>query len=200
MKRNKSLLAFLGILLLIGIALGTLIWSRRTCQKLNCLSFPGRENFRLKELYQDDKNIYRALFSDKTNLLRVNVQSNIDSASAEKYIQGEITRMKALFANAVSPYPGEISNEIVCGKKFTPELNILNNDGLTMSYFTGYLNQRLVFGACTEDQAIYRGILALFYCPRQNRVFQLEIIVPKDEFSRNPQKYPETLRTMSCKN
>ncbi len=200
MKRNKSLLAFLGILLLIGIALGTLIWSRRTCQKLNCLSFPGRENFRLKELYQNDKNIYRALFSDKTNLLRVNIQSNIDSVSAEKYIQGEITRMQALFANAASPYPGEISDEIVCGKKFTPELNILNNNGLTMSYFTGYLNQRLVFGACTEDQAVYHGILALFYCPQQNQVFQLEIIVPKDEFSRNPQKYPETLRTMSCKN
>lgn len=199
MRLTKLLSVLLGFLLLTGIIFIFLTLRLRTCQKLNCLFFKGRENFHLKELYQDDKNIYRALFFDKNDLLRVNIQSQIDSSSAEKYIQGEITRMKALFANAVSPYPGEISNEIVCGKKFTPNLTTIKTNNLTISYFTGYLNERLVFGACTEDQALYRGILALFYCSKQNQVFQIEVIVPKDEFSRSPQKYQEMLRTISCR-
>lgn len=155
--------------------------------------------YRLKEIYQDDGAIYRALYFDQNNLLRVQVQSRISEPQSQQYRQAQIVRMKGLFANAASPYPGEISDEIACGEKFIPQLKYLQAKNLEIAYFTGYLNQRLVFGACTEDQAIYHGFLAFFYCPKQAQFFQLELIAPKEDFFRSPGKYEEMLQSISCK-
>ena len=158
----------------------------------------GLDEFRLEEVYQDDNNIYRALLFRKNDLLRVEVRSNIPKHEAEQHIRAQITRMKALFENTVSHYPGEISDEIVCGTEFTPTFTVDELTGVEISYFTGYLNRRLVFGACTEDQAVYRGILALFYCPNQEQLFQLEIIAPNEDFFASSETYEQMLWSIHC--
>lgn len=156
------------------------------------------DKFRVQEIYQDDKNIYRALLSKDNDLLRVDIRTNISGPEATKQIQAQITRMKALFENAISPYPGEISDVIECGDEYNPVFAEEEINGTQISYFKGYLNERLVFGACTEDQIKYQVILALFYCVNQNQLFQLEIIAPKEAFSRSPEMYSEMLSSLSC--
>ena len=157
------------------------------------------DKFDVKEIYQDDKDVYRALFSKDSNLLRVDIRSNISESEAAKQIEVQITRMKALFENAASPYPGEISDEVVWDKELIPQLEEREVNRIQASHFTGYLNDRLVFGACTQDQAIYRGILALFYCPNQKQLFQLEIITPRDNYETNENKYLQMLNSIGCK-
>ena len=158
----------------------------------------GLDKFTLQEIYQDDKDVYRALYSKDNNLLRVDIRSNISEPEAIKQMEGQITRMTALFEKAVSPYPGEISNVIECGQEYKPVFAQEEINGTQVSYFTGYLNERLVFGACTEDQVEYQGIFALLYCVNQSQLIQLEIIAPKEAFGRSPELYREMLASISC--
>ncbi|MFZ5845498.1 MAG: hypothetical protein ACOY0S_03465 [Patescibacteria group bacterium] len=186
------------ILTLIVLIVGYLVY-KPSCRRLDCLTLANLAEYKVKEVYQDDKTVYRAMLTRDQDLLRAEVHSQVSSSQASQDVQAQITRMQALFAKAVSPYPGEISQEIVCGQKFTPEFKTYEKDGLLISYFNGYLNSRLVFGACTEDQAIYRGYFALFYCPKQKQLFQLEIIAPTHNFNKSPQKYNQILESIRCR-
>lgn len=169
------------------------------CTRLRCLSMKNLQEFTVQEIYQDDGGIYRALLARDDDLLRVDVRSGISRAEAEQSIQAQITRMKALFESAVSPYPGEISDEIVCGEEFIPVFEQSEINSIHISRFTGYLNDRLVIGACTKDQAFYKGVLVLFYCPDQAQLFQLELIAPKEDFLASEDKYQDMLVSIRCR-
>jgi len=196
-KRTKASLVILFLILLL--VAGYLIYKRSSCSKLECLSMQGLDEFNIQEVYRDDEDIYRALLSRDDDLLRVDLRSNISEVEGKSRIQAEITRMKALFENAASPYPGEISDEIACGEKYKPVFFEEEINGIQVSYFTGFLNKRLVFGACTDDQADYQGILALFYCPNLSQLYQLEIIAPNEKFSKSPEVYKQMLESISCR-
>jgi hypothetical protein len=154
-----------------------------SCSRLSCLTLNNLSQFKSKEIYQENKNIFSGLLSYKKDLLRVEVRYRIKQIEAEQHINAQIINMKGLFAKATSPYPGEISDEIDCQEKFKPTFTkIKTASGVKIAYFTGYLNQRLVFGACTEDQMFYKGVLALFYCPKQKQLFQNRNHRPKKRF------------------
>jgi hypothetical protein len=172
---------------------------QKSCQKLSCLVMKNLDQFQTKEVYQDDPKTYRALLWFDEDLLRVEVNSAIANDEAEKQIQAQITRMKALFEKAAAPYPGEVSDVIQCPEEFRPIFGTTNQNNLQISHFTGFLNSRLVFGACTADQVIYQAVLALFYCPEQKQLFQLEIIAPAEKFKASPEKYNQRLKSLACK-
>lgn len=194
---KRCFLFFTALLLLVFLSL-YLVKIRQECQKLNCLKMKNLDKFKVQEVYQDNGRFYRALLSDKNDLIRVEVKSKVEEDEAEKNIEAEITRMKALFQNAASPYPGEVSDEIECSEEFKPVFKTMKETNPKISYFSGFLNSRLTFGVCTQDQAVYKGILALFYCSKQKQVFQLEMIAPKEEFSASPEKYQEMVESAAC--
>ncbi len=170
-----------------------------SCKKLGCIFLTGLDSFQIKDVYQDDKDIYRALYDKNSNLIRVEIRSIRTEDEANKSIEAQTTRMRALFENAAAPYPGELSNEIVCDRKYKPVYGTDKINGISITHFTGYLNARLTFGACTEDQAIYRGIEALFYCKDQKKLYQLEIISPNSLFTENELKYIDMLKSIQFK-
>lgn len=190
----KSFLFFAIVLMVVAVFLTV---NLNKCTRLTCVSMNGLKDFRLKETYEENNNIFRALFEKKDELLRVEVKSNIASNNVENIIKAETVRMKTLFANATSPYPGEVSNEIVCSKEFVPQYEETEVNGVKISYFTGYLNQRLVFGACTPDQTANRGVLALFYCPKNKQLFQVELIWPADKFNQDIAN--QNISSIKCK-
>jgi len=199
-KLKRKTIFFLTLIALLVLILSTVLLWKKTCPKYGCINIKGIEQFRTQEVYRDDNNIYRALLSNNNDYIRIEVKSAVQERLAEENIQGEIVRMKALFENALSPYPGELSNEIQCSKEFKPVLKTETINNTQVSYFTGFLNQRMVFGSCVKDQAIYKGILTLFYCPAKKQLFQLEIIAPADSFNKAPEKYQQMLESVSCTN
>lgn len=192
-KRFFFLLIFLITLLIVYV-----YRNANVCPKTGCFTMKDLDKFQVKEVYEDNNTVYRALLTNNNDTVRIEKKSGLTSNKAEKSIQAQITRMKALFENATSPYPGEISDEIVCGDEFKPIFSENNQNGLKISYFTGYLNNRLVFGACTKDQAVYKGNLVLFYCPDKKQLFQLEIIAPKDVYLASEGKYQQMIDSLSC--
>ncbi len=169
------------------------------CQEIRCISITGLDKYSLKEIYQKTNSVYRALYTNDKNMLRIEIRNGINQNEAQKSIDAQTARMEALFADATSPYPGDITNEISCGEKFKPKMTIENINGIRITHFTGYLNNRLTFGACTEDQAVYKGIEALFYCNNQSKLYQMEIIAPTKMFSENENAYYNLLESIHCR-
>ena len=195
-KRKRTFSVVL--LIIIALALILLLYNKRQCSRLGCLSIEGLDKFKVQEVYQDDDNTYRALLSKDSDLLRINIRTGISETEAKSDIQARVTKIKALFENAASPYPGEISDEIECGDEYKPVFSEERINGVQISYFTGFLNSRLVLGACTEDQAVYKEIFALFYCPKQQQFYQIELIAPEEVFNPNEDKYKQILYSIEC--
>ncbi len=107
----------------------------------------------------------------------------MDKATATDNLDASVLRMKALFEKAPAPYPGDISDAIVCDAAFVPSYKTAElADGTTVRYFIGYLNNRMTFGSCSQNQAVYKGIMAFFYCPASSMTLRLEFIAPTKDF------------------
>jgi len=104
--------------------------------------------------------------------------------------------MKALFEEAPAPYPVDVSDSVVCDPSFAPVFQ--TND--TLAYFVGYLNNRMTFGSCSKDQAVYRGVLAFLHCPQRESVLQIELIIPKEKYTEKGSVLTEQFLSLRCAN
>lgn len=168
------------------------------CDNLRCISIDKRQLYTRKELYADTPQAYRALYSSPTHTLRIEVTKITDEQS-NKELTAAITRLKALYEKAPAPYPGEISDAIICDPEYIPSFREATSTGkVRLSYFTGYLNNRLTFGSCSADQAVNKGILAYMYCPTNTLLIKLELIQPTAVFEDAPLETEKQLFSITC--
>lgn len=188
------------ILSLIGCAVVIyLVFSLRKseCTGLTCVSFNNKTDFTSPLVYENNQKTYRALYKDKDQILRVESYSQIMPEQAKKFNEYKTMQLTSLFENAQSPYPGAISDEISCDKKYKPVFKQLNIDSLNISYYSGYLNDRLQYGSCIGDQLKFKSSAAMFYCQTQKKWYQLEFISPINQ-EDNDNLY--LIKSISCVN
>lgn len=150
------------------------------CQNKNEL--PYFEGFELTK-NSIDSGTQSLTYSNDKNIIRLKVISNLDEISAEKIIESSALTMQSLYDNTFTSYPGRISKEIVCDKRFVPEQMSVYYNGKNITYFIAYLSERLIYGACTDDLTSYKGIIAWSYCDDKNELRQFEFISEKESFS-----------------
>lgn len=142
--------------------------------------------FDVNKYYLDEqKKSIKAIFNKSENLLKIEVIKGIDKRSADILLEDNIIMIRALYGNALSPYPGEISNELICNENFLPEFNTKQTNLLEYSYFILFANDRLTYGACSEDIVRYKSILAWAYCDGKNSFYQFEFFSPIEMFSES---------------
>ncbi len=181
-----------------GIFLSHQFISPSLCRNLSCVSIPGISSYRLKEMYTDTEAAYRALYASGTRYIRIEAQPT-NAADAQKQLDASIIRMKALFEKAPAPYPGDISDTIVCDPSFAPRYETVKlPDGTNARYFVGYLNNRMTFGSCSQNQAVYKGIMMFMYCPANSLTLRVELIAPTKEFTAHEQEITQQMITMLC--
>lgn len=163
------------------------------CSDLSCVNFPGKTRFSLKEMYIDTPLTYRALYTDTSTYLRIEV-NHVTGHSAREETDAQVARMKALFEKAPAPYPGDISDAITCDDKHIPSYTKEGN----LQYFIGYLNNRMTFGSCSDSDIVYRGIDALFSCTDTNQAVRIEFIEPLASFNKDETQLIQTVRNMTC--
>ena len=171
------------------------------CHRLSCIHFDGDTSIGMKDIYEErDVTVFRALYtvSKPSGLVRVDIRGDVNAQKVDEYIRGRITRMKALYDNHRSSYPGLLSDEITCGESLKPAYtSFLSESGVRISQITGYLNDRLVFGSCSKDQVVYKGMKLLFACPMRKQFYDIEFISPVESFSQ--EKYAALARSVSCR-
>lgn len=197
MKTKAKIFFVLAAVFLAGIGV-YIAMNNLSCRRLSCLSIKDKNQYRVKTLYEENKNIFRALFENGDNLLRAEIRPNSTQIDADGAIQTQLARTKGVFEDAAAPYPGEISDVISCSKEYKPVYSQVQQNGIRISYFEGYVNERLVFGSCADSQAAYHDTLAMFFCEKQKQFYQLEIIIPREKYVKNPQENTQILNSIAC--
>lgn len=192
-------LLFIGALV-VFFASVAFMWSVYAgCTRISCLTLPKGAVWKLTEVYEEVRgSVYRARYQMGEIIVRVDVRSDVDPDASVDYIHGRIAGMKALYDNIRSPYPGLLSNEIVCDEGFKPTYRSYTTEkNVEVSEIVGYLNDRLTFGSCQKDQATHRGAMMLFTCSSRRQLYQIEYIFSVDSYD---QKMVESLmRTVGCR-
>jgi len=152
-----------------------------------------------KEIYTDSPATYRALYSKDDRLFRIEVQK-VNPDEAQKELAAGVIRVKAQFEKAPAPYPGDLSDTITCDPHFIPTFEETQNQTMHLSLFTGYLNNRLTFGSCSENQAAYRGILVFTMCPKHKLLIRIEHIASLTDFEAHGKELMDQIKTLSCRN
>lgn len=169
------------VVLIIIIILAVYFFMRYalTCKNYSCLVFPNKNLWTLEDTYRNENNVWSGMFSYNDYKIRLYDQENVSSDEAQNFIK--TTRMKiiGLFDTATSPYAGAISDKITCAKELIPAEEDFTNDlGLKVYFISSYLNDRLEYGACTENQIKYKVYSGMFYCENTSQWFHLELISP----------------------
>ena len=110
--------------------------------------------------------------------LRVSVTPNV-SAEAAAQLQAEgVLALEALYADALSAYPGDVSKRIVAEDRFRPELRRVKVGGVERPYFRLFATERFGYGSSTtEANAAYRSLLGWVYCARSRRLYKVRLFV-----------------------
>ena len=188
------------IISIILLAFLLFISSRfNSCKRLSCLSIEGIENFKIKDVYQENNNMFRALYSNKNKILRVERVTQSDQFSANQYVNADVAQIKGLFTDALAPYPGIASNTISCSQEFQPYFDkVTTKNKLSITYFIAFLNSNLTYGSCNDSQAVNKGISAYFYCIKNKQAYHFEIISPRKEFETSKNEYMNLIQSIKC--
>jgi len=170
---KKTIVSAIIALLILGGAVAFVIG------KTSGRPFPG---FSLEKSIQEDALTHFYQFKNGSIVLRLKVIRGIVGSEAQKLIDGKILTLEALYGNELSPYPGMISNEIVCSKDMTPKKRETSAGPLAISYFIASLTDRFTYGNCVDSETPYRGFIAWTFCPGEKEYRQLELIYPKKSF------------------
>jgi len=145
-------------------------------------SEPSFPDFSLEKVIQEDALTRYYEYRGQAATLRLKVMPKIDATEAKKVIDGKILTIEALYGNELSPYPGMISNEIVCSGDMVPKKQEILEGSLAIPYFVAALTDRFAYGNCVESETPYRGIIAWTHCPTQKEYRQMELIYAKENF------------------
>lgn len=201
MNQHMTSKQYVILLFPIVFAVLAIIWWKSRpvslCMHLSCIRMEGISSFREKDTYSNTPKTYRALYTDNARFIRIEAQrATITTAPQE--LDAAVTKVKTMYEKAPAPYPGEISDAIVCDPHFVPTYEEINDGNRKTGVFVGYLNNRMTFGSCSQNQAVYRGILALTYCPIQSLLLRFELIAPTADFDAHEKELMHQVRTLTC--
>ena len=196
-RRKIILLLIIGIIFL-GI-FSAYKYSYLLCDRISCISLNSISTWREQEIYEDNYSRYRALLTTPGYLIRIEKNLNLSEKNAENLILVDVMQKKGLFDDVVNPYTGTISNRISCENRYKPEVQILSINNLKVTYYSGWLNDRLQYGVCLDDELVYKVYNALFYCSNQRTLYHLEFIAAiKDRLEDS--YFLNQIQSIKCQN
>ena len=116
--------------------------------------------------------------TNETSVSRIEVLENIEAADANILVQDGVMGIQALHANALSPYPGDISNKVTTDPVYRPRLCHATNAAVISTYFLLYANDRLGYGTATKDSVKFKSLVGWFHCAARKEFFKVKLFVP----------------------
>ena len=107
------------------------------------------------------------------SVLKIEVIDGIDSASASTMIADGMMGLQALYANALSPYPGDISREVVSDRHFRPQVVSTNMHGRSLNYALLFANERFGYGVASTDSVRYRSLVGWIHCADRSALYKV---------------------------
>jgi hypothetical protein len=117
-------------------------------------------------------------YTNQSNLVKLEVIQDLDADAAQTIIKDGIMGIEALYANALSPYPGDISKEIVSDNRYRPKLAEKQRRHHTYRYFLLFANERFGYGVTTPDVIKYKSLAGWLYCEAERCLYKIRYFVP----------------------
>jgi hypothetical protein len=134
-------------------------------------------------------------FTNAERLVRIEIVPELDSEGAQTLLNDSIMGVQALYANALSPYPGDISRQVVSDARFRPELVRTNWNSGARQYMLLFANDRFGYGAVTADVVKYRSLLGWIYCERARTFYKVRYFAP---LQARREEFEEFFRSLEC--
>ena len=129
-------------------------------------------------------------------VIKVETYRGLDSESAHALVNDGVMGLEALYANALSPYPEDLSREIAGDATFQPRL--IQPGASTEDHFPYLLlfaNERLGYGSTTRGAIRYKSLLGWIYCPDTQVLHRIRWFVP---LTHSHQDLQEQFRSIHC--
>jgi len=141
-----------------------------------------------------DSTVYT--LTNRDSMIRIEVLEHIDAPDAATLLQDGVMGIQALYANALSPYPGDVSNKVGTDPAFQPRLFRATNSPMRFTYLLLYANDRFGYGATTKDSVRYKSLIGWFYCDARKEFFKVKLFAPPAASDREMET---TLTSLRCK-
>ena len=117
--------------------------------------------------------------TNETCILRIEAFPDLDPDAATMLLQEGIMGLQALYGNALSPYPGDISNLQVAQEKFRPRFFAREVNGTSYQYFVLFASERLGYGVTSDDSVKFKSLLGWLYCGTGRCFYKVRYFAPK---------------------
>jgi hypothetical protein len=134
-------------------------------------------------------------FTNAEAIVKIEVVPNLDREGAQTLLNDSIMGVQALYANALSPYPGDISRQVVSDHRFRPELVRTNWGAGPRQYMLLFANDRLGYGAVTADVVQYRSLLGWISCEGGGTFYKVRYFAP---LSARREELEAFFRSIEC--
>jgi hypothetical protein len=182
------------VILLVGLFSKIFI---NYCYKLKCIDV-NLDGYEESVVYEHSRDTYKALYQNVAEgFVRIE-KRKVGKDDQALLIDSAILKINALFENASSPYPGQISDEIECPEVFHPIETTIDKEEVVLKVVEVYLTDRLAIGACSDAQAKYKEIVTWMYCEDHDRLYQIEYIIEKEKFEQKKNYYYSLFNHLSC--
>ncbi|MBL9167278.1 MAG: hypothetical protein JNN07_06020 [Verrucomicrobiales bacterium] len=108
------------------------------------------------------------------DILKLERIPGLDADSASRLIGDGVMSLEALYANALSPYPGDLSNRVITDDGFHPR----RAAGPREPWFVLFANDRFGFGVSTPEQVKYKALLGWVHSDSSEELFKIRLYVP----------------------
>ncbi|MBI1841506.1 MAG: hypothetical protein HYR88_11735 [Verrucomicrobia bacterium] len=129
--------------------------------------------------------------TNHVGILKLERFDGLEAESAHRMIEDGIMGLEALYANALSPYPGDISNRVVTEAAYRPKRVA---DGAHAAFLV-FANDRFGYGGTTADQCVYRSVLAWRYSDHSGELTRIRLFVPRGVRDEVLERW---LRSIAC--
>lgn len=153
-----------------------------------------RRSFALVEERQD-RFSKRETFIKDDRILRLETIADLDPDSAATLMREGALGIQALYANALSDYPDDLSQKVATPPRFRPVFVETVSGEVPRAYFLLYATDRLTVGAASDDTATKRALLGWVYCKDDQALYRIEVFAPRET---EPKDLEDFFLTLSC--
>jgi len=194
----KTTLLILSVLAVLVVAIGGAAGVFVTdCRGFSCIAVARGRHWRIRETYESKGNVWRGMMDNGSDRMRLEVIRGVTQSDADTFTKIRLTTVAGLYDTTLSPYPGAVSATIRCDDMYKPKPQIMKTrDGDALTYFTGYLNDRLQYGSCIDSQVAFVSYAGYLYCPKRSAWFSMEVITRKQVTQIGAKDF---FRNVSCR-
>jgi hypothetical protein len=164
----------LTVTLLLAAALGVVVYLSQHNASTNDNRYWGYD-FQTIEARED---IVFLSYKGGGETLEVTRIDNVEKSVADSVISDKVVMFKSLFEKQRIGYRGQHTEFIECPDRYKPKYYDKRLANGVLRYFQGFATARFAFGACNEEDVVYRAINAFLYCADTMTIFDIDYFFP----------------------